>query len=138
MSFFYKFITGGAVAAGLTLYYHDDIARTTDKLSNDLHDLSRQLVRAAPSQQQSTEVEGAAGRTVIPQRLAFSEELKARWNEQLGSALYSLQTANYADLFSRTFSQLRSAVNSAQSAASSSATEARAEVTAVKTGERQV
>ncbi|BGP13723.1 hypothetical protein JCM10213_009062 [Rhodosporidiobolus nylandii] len=113
-SFFLKFLTGGAVAGGLTLYYANDIERTTNRLTSDLQRLSQTLVQSTPVQQPS---EVAPGRTVIPQRLPFTEELKARWNEQLGSALHSLQTTSYSDLFSRTFAQLQSAVSSAQASA---------------------
>lgn len=36
-----------------------------------------------------------------------------QWNEQLGTALYSLQTASYSDLFARTFDKLKSTVATA-------------------------
>ncbi|GAA5848110.1 hypothetical protein JCM8547_004412 [Rhodosporidiobolus lusitaniae] len=122
MSFFAKFVLGGAVAGGLTLYYHEDIERTTDKLSADLSRLSDQLVHAAPSSSSSAEAQLASNRPVIPQRLPFSEELKARWNEQLGSAFYTLQTTDYPSLISRSVSQLRSSLASASSPAPPSST----------------
>lgn len=64
-------------ARSLTLYYQNEIRRTTDSLSTDLRHLSDQLVRAVPVAQPSVAPPVAQG-PVIPQRLPFTEELKAR------------------------------------------------------------
>ncbi|GAA6023841.1 hypothetical protein JCM10207_005392 [Rhodosporidiobolus poonsookiae] len=136
MSFFFKLITGAAVGGGLTLYYHQDIERTTTKLQADLKNLSQQLVHTAP---QPSSSDSPLSRPVIPQRLPFTEELKARWNEQLGSALYSLQTTDYAALFAQTYSKLSSAVASAsQQAAPAGPATAAPETAAGKVEEKQV
>ncbi|GAA6029450.1 hypothetical protein JCM8097_003685 [Rhodosporidiobolus ruineniae] len=121
MSFFFKFLTGGALAGGAVLYYHDDIARTSASLQADLKNLSEQLVKSSPGAHPVQDIPSA--QPVIPQRLPFTEELKARWNEQLGSAIHTLQTTSYSDLFARTFSQLRSSLASAQQSAPSAATQ---------------
>ncbi|GAA5822719.1 hypothetical protein JCM11251_004355 [Rhodosporidiobolus azoricus] len=146
-SFFARFVTGGALAGVLVTYYHDDIARTTDKLSSDLKSLSKQLVQSSPSATSSA-FTLPANQPVIPQRLPFTEELKARWNEQLGSALYSLQTTDFTEVFSRTFAKVQSSVASASSSAPSSPasvaipgsapTLVQPETLASKMGERQV
>ncbi|KWU46591.1 hypothetical protein RHOSPDRAFT_32051 [Rhodotorula sp. JG-1b] len=104
MSFFYKFMIGAALGGGATLYYQDEIERTTAKLQSDLHRLSDELVRSAPSHA-AIQTDSAA-QPVIPQRLPFTEELKARWNEQVGSALYAAQTTDWAQVASRTVSKL--------------------------------
>ncbi|GAA5894646.1 hypothetical protein JCM6882_006646 [Rhodosporidiobolus microsporus] len=149
-SFFLKFVTGGAVAGGLVVYYHDDIARTTDKLSSDLRSLSQSLVNSSPSAQSAVSPL-PTGQLVIPQRIPFTEELKARWNEQIGSAFHSLQTTDYADLFSRTYAKLQSSVAAASAPAPASLSSApvaaavspapsaaQPETTAGKVEERQV
>ncbi|KAG0665808.1 hypothetical protein C6P46_005902 [Rhodotorula mucilaginosa] len=109
MSFFYKFMIGAALGGGATLYYQDEIERTTAKLQSDLHRLSDELVRSAPSNA-AIQTDSAA-QPVIPQRLPFTEELKARWNEQVGSALYAAQTTDWAQVASRTFSKLRNSLS---------------------------
>ncbi|POY76581.1 hypothetical protein BMF94_0170 [Rhodotorula taiwanensis] len=118
MSFFYKFMVGAALGGGATLYYQDEIERTTLRLQSDLHKLSDQLVRSAPSAAIQTD---SAAQPVIPQRLPFSEELKARWNEQVGSALYAAQTTDWSSVASRTYSKLRSSLAGATDAAESAA-----------------
>lgn len=103
MSFFAKFLTGSLVGGGcvpsslpppslllraytltplclcdsLTLYFQNDIRRTTESLTTDLQHLSDTLVRAVPVAQPSVAPPVAQG-PVIPQRLPFTEELKAR------------------------------------------------------------
>lgn len=60
----------------LTAYYQDEIRRTTESLSTDLHRLSDELVRSAPNP--AAQTTSPAQGPVIPQRLPFTEELKAR------------------------------------------------------------
>lgn len=64
-----------------TLYYQDEIERTTAKLQSDLHRLSDELVRSAPSNA-AIQTDSAA-QPVIPQRLPFTEELKARVSQRM-------------------------------------------------------
>lgn len=61
-----------------TLYYQDEIESTTRRLQADLHRLSDQLVRSAPSARGGAIQVDSAAAPVIPQRIPFSEELKAR------------------------------------------------------------
>ncbi|GAA6004947.1 MICOS complex subunit Mic12 family protein [Rhodotorula paludigena] len=113
MSFFLKFLTGSAIGGGLTLYYQDDIRRTTTQLTSDLHRLSDELVRAAPTSHPAAEAEAAHARgPVIPARLPFSEEVKARWNEQLGSAIHTAQTTDWSLVLSRAYTSVRSSIAS--------------------------
>ncbi|GAA5881289.1 hypothetical protein JCM3774_000956 [Rhodotorula dairenensis] len=122
MSFFYKFMIGAALGGGATLYYQDEIERTTARLQSDLHRLSDQLVRSAPSA--ASIQTDAAAQPVIPQRLPFSEELKARWNEQVGSALYAAQTTDWSQVASRAVSKLRATLAGASESASRGAADA--------------
>ncbi|BGP22676.1 hypothetical protein Rt10032_c08g3544 [Rhodotorula toruloides] len=116
MSFFVKFLIGGALGGGLTAYYQDDIRRTTRSLSTDLHRLSDELVRSAPNP--AAQTTSPAQGLVIPQRLPFTEELKARWNEQLGTAFHAAQNADWSSLASRTLTQLQSSLSSLSTPAS--------------------
>ncbi|GAA6026621.1 hypothetical protein JCM8202_004513, partial [Rhodotorula sphaerocarpa] len=96
-----------------TLYYQDEIESTTRRLQADLHRLSDQLVRSAPPARGGAIQVDSAAAPVIPQRIPFSEELKARWNEQVGSALYAAQTTDWSSVASRTFSKLRATLSAA-------------------------
>ncbi|GAA6047592.1 hypothetical protein JCM3770_001580 [Rhodotorula araucariae] len=120
MSFFVKFLTGSLVGGGLTLYYQEDIRRTTEQLTSDLHHLSDQLVRAAPTATPSIVAPATQG-PVIPQRLPFTEELKARWNEQLGGLIHSAQTTDWSSVASRVSASLRSTLAAAQAQATAPA-----------------
>ncbi|BGP37806.1 hypothetical protein JCM10450v2_001738 [Rhodotorula kratochvilovae] len=121
MSFFVKFLTGSLVGGGLTLYYQADIRRTTEQLTTDLHKLSDQLVRAAPTAEPSIAPPSTQG-PVIPQRLPFTEELKARWNEQLGGLIHSAQTTDWSSVASRAYTSLRSTLAAAQAQSAAPAT----------------
>ncbi|GAA5837672.1 hypothetical protein JCM9279_006831 [Rhodotorula babjevae] len=120
MSFFAKFLTGSLVGGGLTLYYQNEIRRTTDSLSTDLRHLSDQLVRAVPVAQPSVAPPVAQG-PVIPQRLPFTEELKARWNEQLGNLIHSAQVTDWSAVAGNAYSSLRSTLAGAADAAKDAA-----------------
>ncbi|GAA5978211.1 hypothetical protein JCM10908_004274 [Rhodotorula pacifica] len=133
MSFFYKFMIGAALGGGATLYYQDEIERTTNRLQSDLHRLSDELVRSAPSAAIRTD---SAAQPVIPQRLPFTEELKARWNEQVGSALYAAQTTDWSQVASRTYSKLRATLSSATDSAAATSTAAAAQPRIESSGSR--
>ncbi|GAA5896341.1 hypothetical protein JCM8208_001851 [Rhodotorula glutinis] len=120
MSFFAKFLTGSLVGGGLTLYYQNEIRRTTDSLSSDLRHLSDQLVRAVPVAQPSVAPPVAQG-PVIPQRLPFTEELKARWNEQLGNLIHGAQVTDWSAVARNAYSSLRSTLAGAADAAKDAA-----------------
>lgn len=129
----------------LTLYYQNEIRRTTDSLSSDLRHLSDQLVRAVPVAQPSVAPPVAQG-PVIPQRLPFTEELKARvrspspslpssalvlaeltlplrrqWNEQLGNLIHGAQVTDWSAVARNAYSSLRSTLAGAADAAKDAA-----------------
>ncbi|GAA5904737.1 hypothetical protein JCM5296_000750 [Sporobolomyces johnsonii] len=137
MSFFVKVITGALVGGGVTLYYQDQIHSTTKKLSDDLHSLSEQLVKSAPPVSAPTPTPYGPA---IPQRLPLSEEIKARWNEQVEASIRSLTTTNWSDVAARTWSSLRSAASNVSATASNPPSPGTEEVEKVAgvVGQRQV
>ncbi|GAA6012099.1 hypothetical protein JCM11491_001750 [Sporobolomyces phaffii] len=94
MSFFFKFLTGAVIGGSATVYYRDQITSTSQRLSSDLDRLSRELVQSR--QPEHSPVRTADGVAMIPKRLPLSEEIKARWNDQLSNAVESVRTTDWS------------------------------------------
>ncbi|GAA5933071.1 uncharacterized protein JCM15063_002287 [Sporobolomyces koalae] len=112
MSFFFKFLTGAVIGGSATLYYRDQIASTTSKLSHDLDQLSHQLVK---SQQVPHEpVRTSHGVAMIPKRLPLTEEIKARWNEQLANGFESVRSTDWSAVAIKSWQSVKSLTNQAK------------------------
>ncbi|KAI5477784.1 hypothetical protein MNV49_005868 [Pseudohyphozyma bogoriensis] len=98
MSFATKFITGGLVAGGVTFFYSNQIQSTTTRLTNDLKSLSQQLTTLSTPPPSASEYP-----LPVPERLPFSEEVKARWNEKFIYGVTALRETNWPQVASETF-----------------------------------
>ncbi|GAA5951807.1 hypothetical protein JCM3765_003123 [Sporobolomyces pararoseus] len=112
MSFFFKFLTGAVIGGTATIYYRQEIQTTTTRLSQDLNNLSRQLVqtREIPHQPIKTSNGNGNGNGVamIPKRLPLTEEIKSRWNEQLFNGYESIRTTDWSRVVSKSYQNLKS------------------------------
>ncbi|GAA6063244.1 hypothetical protein JCM10212_000346 [Sporobolomyces blumeae] len=110
MSFFFKVLTGAVIGGSATVYYRDQIASTSQKLSRDLDALSHSLVQLQQRQSSDPIRDPLSGDKLIPNRLPLSEEIKARWNEQVLSGLESIGSTDWSSVAAAVYHQVKAKV----------------------------